>query len=231
MTRAITVFSLVCRSFVLWSFCSATLAADLQAPATENADAAPAAVPIGLCHKPDIDLPEGVDSGSGFRMHRYRAPVPSTLPGGCVLSDAEARQLWQQGTARFIDVYPPRGMGADPLDGTWLITEKRSTIPGAVWLPEVGRGYLDTDHEAYFRRNIELLGGDRRHIPLVFFCTADCWQSWNAARRAILWHYPIVYWYPEGTDGWRDTGGDQVPATAVNFLHSRDVELAPLQSR
>ena len=172
-----------------------------------------------------------VDPETGLRMERYRAPVPADVPGGVTLSNESAAQMHGAGDIIFIDVYPPKGLGPDPLDGFWVTNEKRSTIPGGVWLPEVGRGTLDAQAEDYFKRNLARLTEGELSRKVAFYCTADCWQSWNAARRAILWHYPIVYWYPEGTDGWRDTGGDQVPATAVNFLHSRDVELAPLQSR
>jgi PQQ-dependent catabolism-associated CXXCW motif protein len=37
---------------------------------------------------------------------------------------------------------------------------------------------------------------------LVFYCQADCWMSWNAAKRALSLGYSNVAWYPEGTDGW-----------------------------
>ena len=40
----------------------------------------------------------------------------------------------------------------------------------------------------------------------------------NAARRAIVWGYGNVLWYPDGSDGWRDAGGELVTAEPVNFL-------------
>ena len=36
----------------------------------------------------------------------------------------------------------------------------------------------------------------------MFYCLANCWMSWNAARRAIALGYRNVAWYPDGTDGW-----------------------------
>ncbi len=39
--------------------------------------------------------------------------------------------------------------------------------------------------------------------PVLFFCLAECWMSWNAAKRALEYGYSNVFWYPEGTDGWR----------------------------
>jgi PQQ-dependent catabolism-associated CXXCW motif protein len=36
----------------------------------------------------------------------------------------------------------------------------------------------------------------------VIYCLADCWMSWNAAKRALADGYANVAWYPDGTDGW-----------------------------
>ena len=44
-------------------------------------------------------------------------------------------------------------------------------------------------------------GGDHSRL-LVLYCLADCWMSWNAAKRALSYGYTNVAWYPEGTDGW-----------------------------
>lgn len=162
-------------------------------------------------------LPDGVNPETGYRMERYRAPVPNTLPGGTVINALQIKQSLNAGLV-LIDVYPPRGLGPDPLNGQWLINEEHENISNSVWLPEIGRGYLDSDYEAYFRRNLTQLTNDSLDTPLVFYCTADCWQSWNAARRAIVWGYREVFWYPEGIDGWLDAGFDLAPALPINFL-------------
>ena len=44
-------------------------------------------------------------------------------------------------------------------------------------------------------------GGNHDRM-LVFYCLANCWMSWNAAKRAIALGYTHVAWYPDGTDGW-----------------------------
>jgi PQQ-dependent catabolism-associated CXXCW motif protein len=41
---------------------------------------------------------------------------------------------------------------------------------------------------------------------VVFYCLADCWMSWNAAKRAASWGYREVLWYRDGTDGWEAAG-------------------------
>lgn len=159
-----------------------------------------------------------VDATTGLRMERYRAPVPDDVPGGITVTTQEAMALRQQGHAVFIDVYPPKGLGHDPLDGHWVTSEKRQSIPGSVWLPEVGRGTLDAQAEDYFKRNLVRLSHNDTSQPMVFFCTADCWQSWNASRRAIGWGYTQVHWYPLGTDGWQEDGGLLERVQPVNFF-------------
>jgi PQQ-dependent catabolism-associated CXXCW motif protein len=41
---------------------------------------------------------------------------------------------------------------------------------------------------------------------VVLYCLADCWMSWNAAKRAQEIGYSNVAWYREGTDGWFAAG-------------------------
>lgn len=159
-----------------------------------------------------------VDQTTGLRMERYRAPVPEDIPDAVTLTNAAALALYEQQNAVFIDVYPPKGLGPDPLDGHWVITEERQSIPDAVWLPEVGRGSLEPDALDYFSRNLHRLSNGDTSAALVFFCTADCWQSWNAARRATQLGYTGVHWYPLGTDGWLEAGHSLKKAYPVNFI-------------
>lgn len=165
-----------------------------------------------------------VDPSTGFRMERYRAPVPEDLPGGTTLDNAAALSLHESGNALFIDVYPPKGLGPDPLDGHWIISESRDSIPGAVWLPEVGRGSLQADAQEYFSRNLQRLSGGEKNAAIVFFCTADCWQSWNAGLRALQLGFSNVQWYPLGSDGWQELGQSLERVYPVNFLNDTTPE-------
>lgn len=204
---------------------SCCLLASLCLPSTEAS-----ADPAATSHPPTTDtltagqqdqaLPAGVDPATGFRMSRYRAPVPDHLPGGNVMNTDEVLAATARQDTVLIDVYPPRGAGADPLNGNWLLAESHDFIDGSTWLPEVGRGYLEAGHTRYFRDNLEALTGGDRDQAVVFYCTADCWQSWNAARRAIVWGWRAVFWYPEGTDGWLDAGLPLVSATPINFFET-----------
>lgn len=138
----------------------------------------------------------------GYRLTDFRAPVPVTVLGVAGLTDDEARAAWEAG-ALFIDVFPRPPKPVNLPEGTLWLAPKRTTIQGAHWLPNVGYGKLDAARETYFATMLEeLTEGDRTH-PIVMFCLADCWMSWNAARRAALeLGYETVSWYPDGTDGW-----------------------------
>lgn len=137
-----------------------------------------------------------------YRMDHYRAPVPETLRGGTVVDSEEAHELWQSGEVAFIDVLPRPPKPKNLPEGTIWREKPRHSIPGAIWLPNVGYGALaDITHD-YFRRGLEkATGGDPDH-PVLIFCLEECWMSWNAAKRALEYGYTNVYWLPEGTDGW-----------------------------
>jgi len=163
------------------------------------------------------DLPKGVDPATGFRMDNYRAPTPETLPGGTVVDLDVVRKASKGEGYQLIDVYA-KGVKADPKTGDWAIMEPRQQIPGSVWLPGVGFGALEKGQEDYFRRNLESITAGDKSRGLLFYCMSDCWHSWNASRRAILWGYNNVAWYPLGTDGWTEGGGSLVAVKPANFL-------------
>ena len=152
----------------------------------------------------------------GYRMSDFRAPVPCTLAGATVVSTDELRRMIERDPPLLIDVLPsprrPEGLSEDV---PWLPPVRRN-IPGTVWLPNTGFGELPVEEERYLRANLERLTvGDRSH-RVVFYCLADCWMSWNVARRVAAWGYASVFWYPDGTDGWESAGlpvEESVPVT------------------
>lgn len=165
------------------------------------------------------ELPVGVDPITGYRMDNYRAPTPQTLPGGVVAEFEMVEGAVRGSGFQLIDVYTS-GAVADPISGAWSNMDKRQQIPRSIWLPGVGSGALDKQQEAYFRRNLEAVSKGDKNRGLIFYCMADCWQSWNAARRAIQWGYTRVAWYPLGTDGWSEHEGMLVDIEPANFLGS-----------
>ena len=145
---------------------------------------------------------QAVPEPETYRNDDYRAPVPSTLHGGTVIGPEEAHTLWAGRSAAFIDVLPRAPKPPNLPAGTIWRDKPRASIPGAIWLPNVGYGALAEVTADYFREGLTAAtDGDPSH-PIVIFCLEECWMSWNAARRAIEWGYSDVYWLPEGTDGW-----------------------------
>jgi PQQ-dependent catabolism-associated CXXCW motif protein len=149
------------------------------------------AYPQGLVAEPD-----------GYRMNDYRTLVPETLAGARVLTTAEAETIWRAKAAVFIDVLPRAPKPQNLPAGTIWRDKPRLNIPGSVWLPDTGYGKLAEATEDYLRRGLaQASDGDKSRL-LVIYCQADCWMSWNAAKRVLSYGYSNVAWYPEGTDGW-----------------------------
>ena len=137
-----------------------------------------------------------------YRTDNYRAPVPATLAGARVLTTEEAEAIWRAKAGVFIDVLPRAPKPQNLPEGTVWRDKPRLNIPGSVWLPDTGYGTLAAATEDYFRARSRPRLRRQQGNLLVIYCQADCWMSWNAAKRALSYGYPNVAWYPEGTDGW-----------------------------
>lgn len=143
-----------------------------------------------------------VPEPSAYRLDRYNAPTPATVAGGTAITTAEAAALWREHRAVFVDVLgaPRRPEGLRP-DALWKPVPRRD-IPGSLWLPEVGRGALGPALDRYFRDGLAAATAGDKLRPIVFYCHAHCWLSWNATRRAASYGYARLYWYRDGTNGW-----------------------------
>ncbi len=141
----------------------------------------------------------------GYRTEAFRAPTPETLAGATVVTTAQAEGLWRAG-AILVDVLPQPRQPKDLAPGTVFRLPPRDSLPGALWLVDVGYGALAPQTEAYFRRGLDRALAERPGRPIVLFCERDCWMSWNAAKRAVALGYDGVHWYPDGTTGWREAG-------------------------
>ncbi len=137
-----------------------------------------------------------------YRQDHYRAPVPETLEGVTVVDDDAAYALWKTGAVVFIDVLPRPPKPKLP-EGTIYREKPRRSIPGAIWLPNVGYGRLADVTDTYFRDHLKAATKDDKNAPVLIFCLEECWMSWNAAKRVREeYGYTRVFWYPLGTDGW-----------------------------
>jgi PQQ-dependent catabolism-associated CXXCW motif protein len=138
-----------------------------------------------------------------YRTDDYRAPVPATLAGVRVLTTEQAEAIWRSGSAAFVDVLPRLPKPANLPEATIWRDRPRLNIPGSIWLPDTGYGTLAAETENYLRNGLASASGGNKAKLLVIYCLAECWMSWNAAKRALSYGYSNVAWYPEGTDGWQ----------------------------
>lgn len=147
-----------------------------------------------------------VPEPDGYRREAYRAPVPETLQGATVLDTAGLKALLDRAAPVLVDVLPrpprPAGLAA----GTIWRPPRRRDIPGSHWLPNTGFGALSPEMERYFRDGLARLTAGDTARPLVFYCLADCWMSWNAAKRAIAYGFRNIIWFPGGVAAWREAG-------------------------
>jgi PQQ-dependent catabolism-associated CXXCW motif protein len=148
------------------------------------------------------DVPEP----DGYRLGDYRAPTPATLRGARAIGTDEAEAIWRSHSASFVDVLPRAPRPRDLPAGTLWRDKPRANIPGSIWLPDTGYGELAASMADYFSKGLEKATNGDRTRTLVLYCLADCWMSWNAARRALTLGYSDVVWYRDGTVGWLAAG-------------------------
>lgn len=158
-------------------------------------------------------LQGGDFDAAGYRIARYRGVV-AAAPAGVVRIDADAARALQRRGARLIDVTPADGGHWDAARREWRLAEAHATIHGARWLPEAGRGDAPPGVIAWLLRAAPM----NKRAPVVVFCLADCWMSWNAARRLVAAGHRDVRWFAEGIDGWRERGWPLVPAAPAGGL-------------
>lgn len=147
-----------------------------------------------------------VTEPDGYRLEDYRSPTPATLRGARVIDTDEAETIWRSHSAAFVDVLPRPPRPRDLPEGTLWRDKPRPNIPGSIWLPDTGYGELAPSMADYFLKGLDKATNGDHAKPVVLYCLADCWMSWNAAKRALLLGYSDVVWYPLGTDGWRAAG-------------------------
>jgi PQQ-dependent catabolism-associated CXXCW motif protein len=148
-----------------------------------------------------------------FRLDNYNAPVPETLSGATVLHTQALISFIAAEHPVLIDVLPaprrPAGMAPTAL---WLPLPHED-IPHSIWLPDTGRGEISPALEATFAEKLKSLTGSDPNRAVVFYCRANCWMSWNAAKRAVQLGYHHVVWYPDGVEGWQKSGHPLAPNT------------------
>ncbi|MEZ5898173.1 MAG: rhodanese-like domain-containing protein [Hyphomicrobiaceae bacterium] len=177
---------------------------------------------IGLADAIAEDNDEAFDPVTGYRIAHYRAAVPDAVKGGTRVDLDKVDELIAKG-ALLLDVMPSEGAGPDPATGQWRLSRPHSSIPGSVWLPDVGRGRITPGFDNYLTDNLAKLTAGDKSRAIVVFCQSDCWMAWNAVQRIAALGYDKLYWFPEGTDGWVEWGDRKlVPTTPVPLAPASD---------
>ncbi len=149
---------------------------------------------------------EEVAEPEGYWTGPINSPVPTTIEGGKVVHAQELSNLIDNEEIVLIDVSEspkrPEGMAAD---APWIPLAHES-IPGSIWIPDVGGGTISANIEEFFVSQLTDETGEDYDYPIVIYCHEQCWLSWNAAKRAINHGFRNVYWFPEGIEGWRAAG-------------------------
>lgn len=157
--------------------------------------------PVGI-----TECPRTADMPAGLKLDHYRGPTPACAPTAITLNTAELQQLLNQVKPVLIDVYAITRRVDPGFGSVWLPNQAHESLPQSTWLPNVGYATLEPDIEAYFKLHLQQLSGGDKSKPLVFFCVADCWMSWNTVQRVREYGYTQVYWYKDGVDGWKEAG-------------------------
>lgn len=138
----------------------------------------------------------------GYRSEHYRTPTPESLPGGRVLVLDEVLKLFTNSDVILVDVLSAGDVEPDPFDGSWSIDKPHNYIPGSIWLPNVGRGYIDEQMSTYLESSLSEAVGGKLDTHVVVYCVDDCWMGWNAAKRLMAMGYTNVSWFRRGMTVW-----------------------------
>lgn len=167
------------------------------------------------CHAEECT--RSADMPAGLKLDHYRSPTPACVPNGITLKTPEVQKLIETDKPVLIDVLAVYLRVDDGFGATWLVSEPHESLPNSVWLPNVGYGTLEPNFEQWFKAQLEKLTEKDLNKPLVFYCIADCWMSWNTVQRVRDYGYTRVYWYKEGIDGWKEAGLPLVKSEPVPF--------------
>jgi PQQ-dependent catabolism-associated CXXCW motif protein len=119
------------------------------------------------------------------------SPTPTSIPGGHVITTEGLKRLNR--SAVLIDAWN------DP---------SHPTLPGAIRMTAAGiPGNFYDQVQAGLRQALAMRTNNNPQQTLVFFCaSAKCWESYNAALRAVWLGYREVYWYRGGVTSWQAAG-------------------------
>ncbi len=141
----------------------------------------------------------GVPPQSTLKNQNVGSPTPTAIPGAQVLTTSQIAAEMQRGST-FLMI--------DALEG-----DHPQTIRNAFHIPYAGNGGSFTDGiQSTLNAELHRLTRNREDYPLVFFCQGvACWESYNAALRAVRAGFKHVFWYRGGLSSWEAANGPMQP--------------------
>jgi PQQ-dependent catabolism-associated CXXCW motif protein len=123
--------------------------------------------------------------------------TPLAIPGGRLIRTGELESALNSGTLE--------GVPFLMIDAWRRSDSEQVYIPGSKYIGYAGNyGTFDDGIQRGLKEELAKLTNDNLDMPLVFFCIgAKCWESYNAALRAIKLGYRKVYWYRGGINAWK----------------------------
>jgi len=135
-------------------------------------------------------------------LGRLPRTEPETVPGGVVIDTEAAYKLWEAAV--------PSGSTSSRHRGAPRICRRRhygcrcrvAIFREACGCRTSAAAPSAPSSKTFFHTHLEDAVKGVRDRPIVFYCLADCWMSWNATKRAASWGYRRLYWYRDGIDAW-----------------------------
>ena len=120
------------------------------------------------------------------------SPTPTTIPGATTIA-----------TRDLMRVFFSEGLLIDVLKNSG-----HATLPNATWLPGAGdAGNFNDTIQWKLGMLLSAATNGNTNTKLAFFCEGSrCWESYNAALRAVRLGYKQVYWYRGGLAAWTAAG-------------------------
>ena len=121
-----------------------------------------------------------------------RLPLPMTVPGVDTLTTVQLEA--------FLRAHPATVL-LDALDSTAHLT-----LPGAVWLPELGAVTIGQKERSEIEAALQKAnGGDPSRAIVVFERSPTYgWYGYHGVLRLLGMGYRNIYWYRGGLDAWHD---------------------------
>jgi PQQ-dependent catabolism-associated CXXCW motif protein len=124
--------------------------------------------------------------------------TPLAIPGGQIIKTKELEAALDSGT---LDGVPFLAIDAWRRSNAEIIY-----VPKSIYIAYAGDyGNFNDDTQKRLKDELAKRTDGNLDMPLVFFCIGSkCWESYNAALRAINLGYTKVYWYRGGITAWKE---------------------------